>query len=417
MPSVILEGLQIASFRGVQFLFRENTITAGRKTVTHEFIEQDTREVEDLGKYPRSFEITGFIASPTFDYFTQRLALITALNTKGSGKLVHPYDGSVNVSLSQPYTLKEGLSSLGVAEFGMVFEETGLVQLPNKSSSFASNVEGQLDNYLLTLREDFEKYWSVRSGFLNNFQFSLNLLNDVGSEFSDFPSLVNALNSEGYGLFTEALGDFNNNVSNFVVNSSDLTNSITNLFDTGGNITTDSSERSTLMETFFNYSSSDPIVQTTVGLAQRELNRVSLNQLINSHALAFDYVFTTQTQFTTQETIQAQSDLLNDQFTRIIENNIYQDILGNTIQILSNETISQLSDMRAQTHEYLRDQDATTQSILDVHVPRNSLLSLTYGYYGNVDLKQALYDLNRLGSPINISGNFKIISDVSNETI
>lgn len=89
--------LQPASWNGLPFLVRTETVRSGRRLAVHEYPFKDAVWPEDLGKLPRAFAIEGFVVGD--DCAAQRLALQDASETEGPGQLVHPTFGAVTVSL------------------------------------------------------------------------------------------------------------------------------------------------------------------------------------------------------------------------------------------------------------------------------------------------------------------------------
>lgn len=409
MSSAILETWQVASFKGVPFLFQGHTEQGGRKSVVFDYPNQDSRYVQDLGLQPRIFKMTGIVSSQDVStYYTNRSNLIKALSSSDSGTLVHPLEGTIQ-AFAKPFTLTEDIENVGVARFEMEFYETGEALYPTTESSFSSNVENALDNFVNSINQDFAKFWAVTYGYLNNFEYSKNLLENLANNFANLPSQVSNL-SNAYVNFAESLADFNTNINTNTTNASNLSTSINSLFDTAGAMPEQVSDRYSIMTNFFSYSPDDPITQTTLGLQEREKNRLMLSQLINAQALCYAYVFTTQLTFSNQDDIESQSSVLDTQFKSIISQNIYQDIQGNFSEAISFETLSTLESMRYQTHDYLRSQSAAQNNVVTINVPRNSLLSLVYQYYGNIDLKNTIFNLNDLGSPIDIKGTFDILT-------
>jgi prophage DNA circulation protein len=148
------EELFPASFRGIPFLFTDTSRSGGRKTVTHEYPNRNRRYIEDMGKSVPVYSITAII-SPTpplayknaplaavaskdgqgnftistisaiqqETYMKKRNAFINALETAGSGILVHPFYGSLKVCVLK-YTVNESTRTLGVATFAIEFAET-----------------------------------------------------------------------------------------------------------------------------------------------------------------------------------------------------------------------------------------------------------------------------------------------------
>ncbi len=111
-----------ASFRGVQFFVDTSERTGGRRNVLHEYPFRDDPFAEDMGRASRGFQVEGYVFGE--DYFTDRDALITALETEGPGELVHPYFGTRQVALAGPFRVRESAREGGIAQFAIEFVET-----------------------------------------------------------------------------------------------------------------------------------------------------------------------------------------------------------------------------------------------------------------------------------------------------
>lgn len=109
------EQLRPASFRGVPFAVLSGGVAFGRKTAVHNYPDRDTVWVEDLGRAPRRFHLTGFLVGD--DVIAQRNQLIAACETPGPGALVHPTLGRRTVTLIEVGTSERW-------EQGRVFEVT-----------------------------------------------------------------------------------------------------------------------------------------------------------------------------------------------------------------------------------------------------------------------------------------------------
>lgn len=108
-----------ASFKGVEFSVRSESLTeGGRKTILHEYTNSSERFVEDQGQIPPKFSVTAFVHGENFKANAKRLE--SALNEKGSGKLILPNFGSVNV-YSLPYSKSASQTSVGEIEFELEF--------------------------------------------------------------------------------------------------------------------------------------------------------------------------------------------------------------------------------------------------------------------------------------------------------
>ncbi|WP_368565488.1 DNA circularization protein [Pseudoxanthomonas sp. UTMC 1351] len=121
--------LRPASFRGVAFQVTTSNGTFGRRVVLHEYPMRDRPFVEDLGRKARALRLEAVLIGS--DYMARRDALIAALEAPGSGRLVHPYFGELQVSLDESGAqVTESTDHGGMARisFGMV--ESGDLVFP-----------------------------------------------------------------------------------------------------------------------------------------------------------------------------------------------------------------------------------------------------------------------------------------------
>ncbi len=114
--------LRPASFRGAGFKVDVAARGGGRRTTEHQFPKRDDPEAEDMGRQAKKFTLTGYVIGE--DYTAQRDTLIAALETEGSGLLVHPTMGEflVNPGL---FGTTERRERGRMAEFEMEFLEAG----------------------------------------------------------------------------------------------------------------------------------------------------------------------------------------------------------------------------------------------------------------------------------------------------
>lgn len=115
--------LQPASFRGVPFHVRSADTEEGRRGVLHEYPLRDDPFVEDMGRKAGEFSLEAFVLGD--DYFPARDALRDALKQPGSGELVHPTLGRMQVALVASVRFVESLvDEGGMARFTLRFTET-----------------------------------------------------------------------------------------------------------------------------------------------------------------------------------------------------------------------------------------------------------------------------------------------------
>lgn len=119
--------LRRASFRGVPFEVTSSNLSVGRRTQTFEYPQKDDPFTEDMGRSKRTIRITAFVVG--YDYIARMKRLIAACEKPGSGRLIHPWLGSMEVTptdLSAPV-----FESNRVASVSLTFVESGKLQYPN----------------------------------------------------------------------------------------------------------------------------------------------------------------------------------------------------------------------------------------------------------------------------------------------
>ena len=129
--TVLTEQLQKASFRGVPFEVTAASLTAGRRTVVHEYPQRDKPYVEDLGRASRKLTIKAFVVGS--DYLARAQRLLAAIEKPGPGTLVHPWLGEMRVTLSTVSELTFD-TALGVANINFTATEAGELEFPSATS-------------------------------------------------------------------------------------------------------------------------------------------------------------------------------------------------------------------------------------------------------------------------------------------
>lgn len=111
-----------ASFRGIPFFVDAHDKSGGRNAVSHEPPDRDSSFAEDMGKRADGYRIRGHVLGDT--YFFIRDALITAMETREAGILIHPYLGLIDVQ-PKGYTFSEDTQEGRIARFELNFVEAG----------------------------------------------------------------------------------------------------------------------------------------------------------------------------------------------------------------------------------------------------------------------------------------------------
>lgn len=124
------DNLRPASFRGFDFFVQDTTSNYGRRTSIHEYPFRDLPFVEDLGRKARLFTIEGFIIGD--DYMSLRDQFIDLCEQSGSGLLIHPYLGEIDVVVTD-FSISETYREGRMARFSINFVEAGVKQFPQQA--------------------------------------------------------------------------------------------------------------------------------------------------------------------------------------------------------------------------------------------------------------------------------------------
>lgn len=167
--------LQPASFRGVPFFVESSDTSVGRRTKLHTYYKRDIPYLQDLGAAPDEFVLEGFViqnSANNFNYMPERDALIAALKQPGSGILVHPYFGELQVGLLEPAKISETTDEGGMARFSMIFAQSG-----RRTIDTTRDYSTLLDNLIALLRakglDDFFNAYESVAGVLGDIQTAL----------------------------------------------------------------------------------------------------------------------------------------------------------------------------------------------------------------------------------------------------
>lgn len=146
-PQSLLPGLKPAHFRGVQFFMPDVTHEVGRRVFVTLFPGIDEASFDDLGRHDGPVRLTGLIIGD--DYVTRALALQAALQTAGTGTLLHPWLGEMTVIVADPASIHFSAIELRVVRFDASFRPVS-ARVPGFASS-ASRLLGSAAGVLSTL--------------------------------------------------------------------------------------------------------------------------------------------------------------------------------------------------------------------------------------------------------------------------
>ena len=405
-------------YRGIEFDFLDTSKSSGRKSVIHTFPNSDIVISEDLGRQPlvigmriiisgtgtsviadfiaSGLNLLGFIDTArliTQNYFTRRDAMEKALESKGTGILVHPTRGELTVQLTGTYTMRESIAELGATIFDMSFTvidqkqflpasngvNTDVVKKGNDAKDEIGSVVD--DSITGTLKKE-----------LNYIQEKTDeLVADIKKRAAPFITTVNDLNNVAK-LAKSIAGDINT-----VINSG-YGNIINDLLTTVG-ISIDNPFGTYLYFTgLFNFGDDDPDVEpTTRELAGVSQNQDSVRTLTQSTALILAVNAATEIEYATDEELEKISSVLYNQYDKVFQ-----------LPLIDSDIFALLQDQRVSFNQFVENETLQVLKVTSVDVVNESLLTLTYKYYGNLDNVDLIQNLNSFENPSLINGEIKI---------
>jgi len=394
--SLIPGQLYPALYKGVRFLLQSHTLTAGRKTVTHEFPNADFRVVEDLGALPDTISITAITTGG--NYRQERDNLIAALNSQGPGQLVHPFLGTLDVTATT-YSLNESTSELNVAVFTMNFERSVANVTPEFSGQNISLINQLAITIADLLNSDVGEF-IVSPGFVENFKDAIAVMQGMVSTWEAVNKPLDpVLNT--VAAYDEAVQDFDENIPELVTQPDEMSNQVQNIFFLSDGMATDFNEKLRVSEQFFGTALGDPEIEpTTPEREERIENRKLLNLAMNLYSLLNGYNAFAKIEYTRFDLLESDFDLLEEQYQFIIEN--YSP---------SGQTLDLLKTLRVEIRKVFDNQRTNVRFLVPIVVNPQPLRVLTYSLYGNTDDVEDLVDINSITNPARVSGELLVFSE------
>ena len=389
--------LPTASFRGSDFAYQDSSIDGGRKTVTHEYPNRKERYVEDLGGIEKKFSVTAFTDDNVS--YSERDALIEALEAKGVGVLIHPSFGSQNV-VCIGYNIVDNIKELGISRFTISFEVASLNVLPSKlkgNKGFLANLKSKI---LGDSESSFDSNWKKVTAAKSKFDSAVKTTKNAANEINRVSRLVQGA-GDSIGDATTALNQIVSSANSLVQSPSVLAANLRTAFDNLGVAYNSSQDVFNVMRNLFGFDSSDRQSNGNSQL-QKDIknNQDQMNNIVAAMAIATAYNAAGNINFSTIDDLNLVNSQLEDGF-EALPTSLDRDIRASVV------------DMRIEASNIFANLAIGLPNIID-HIQMNpiSLNNLVYSFYGSLDLKENIRELNMFGDTSRISGTIKMLSNV-----
>jgi prophage DNA circulation protein len=370
--------LRPASFRGVPFSVQLDDRSGGRSTVVHEYVDSDQAYPEDTGGKTPEFTITGFVIGS--DYMGKRDALISALETKGSGILIHPYYGRMDVSQTSPYRVSQSAMQGGVATFVMTFirakapiNPVAKIDTLGKSVTAANRAMTASKNAFTKAFTVYKKASSVITGTIEIVKTAANKIAEIKNQ-------------------ARMVADYKRKVNNFISDVSDIINAPADLADLlvdllayayglahDADATLDDLKEMIILIDYENDTQSQP---------NTEANATALRNFIQQSAVCLAVRVSADIEYGSGDDALAVQKRLADKIDSILET-VSDDAIFASFQDLKAALVA---DITVRSANMARVQQIT----LPVTV---SSLSLSYRLYGDIDHESEIISRNKIQHP------------------
>lgn len=395
---MLIDRLQKASFKGIEFLVQNSSVKFGQKTVVHQYPNANRTEVEFLGAAEDTFSLDIFIHDSDESYIAKRNALKNALLSPDIGILVHPYEGSILCSVVDFASLGEKDTEFGIARFSVTFQKTSKKLFPTTSilnsavirdlfSGFSGDLAGSVaDGY---------QYDGVYQGVFTNTMTRLQALNSAMLSVQSIVPLTSGLAN----AFNSKLTAFGGGLVSFAQSPTLLAAALKNVFSGLDLIAVKPLDNIAIYKSFFDYGDSqaaDIIPPITVEQATINDNDQLLRQFVQAQALSLSYAAIATVEFDDDQQLDQYQQLLEAEYQKIIT-------------FASSDVSFGLSDLRNQAQIYFDNQKV--RRVITIQVPKNPLTKINYLLYGNLDDFNKLYELNGRANPVQYEGTIKVLTE------
>jgi prophage DNA circulation protein len=170
---------EMGSFRGAVFRCEKHDAEIGRRTSLKEYPGRDKPLVEDLGRASRKFTLDMYVLGENYD--ADRDALRQALEKRGAGELIHPWWGTMRVTLQGQARVTESTKQGGIAHFTATFIEAGdELDLVSKAATDLA-VVSSVSSVRTAIQAQFARAFSVANAVTAVVQDAVSAIQDVAS--------------------------------------------------------------------------------------------------------------------------------------------------------------------------------------------------------------------------------------------
>lgn len=390
--------LKEGSYKGVEMIVKTMPTNGGRRVNVIRYPGSNKQSVEDQGLIPRQFSVTGII--PHEDYEEKKEALLRVFEDGEKGSLVHPTFGLVENVKNGKFSLNEIISELGKAQYTVEFFIDDATGIPVSSGSFASQVQSASSTLNTSLAQDITDGYKVTNSFTGNFSSASSDALNVSSSLTSATSKINPL-TENLNNFNALITGYENNVNNLIQAPESYGSGIGDLFLSFDNLYEAATDTLIAIAGVFGFGANDEsFKQDTAGRIERQKNQDLVRANVKAQSLSYAYVAAVQIDFDNEEALAQVNAQLEDQYTDVRNN-----------ELLSNESLLNLDDLRIQANSALSQILLNTRKIITINTRMIPLSVLVFDFYGSTELVGVISKLNAIQQNAFVEGDVRILTE------
>jgi hypothetical protein len=396
----IISGLKKASLGGAEFLVESiSTPNIGRKTVVHEFINSDSRFVEDLGKNSRVYNVSAIVTDTTWSaYKRKKDKLEKVLETAGIIKFVHPTYGVKQVVATVNSVSEDISSNLGIAKYSFTLLISDKNIFPKATSGNKSFINRLYDSLFITNEGALASAVDFAGKGLDLFNDGRDTIQGITSVINDSVATINGLTDEAAALVSDIQG-FQASITSVMKTPAALAASFTNIYNGLSQVTNNFNDLFNVCLNIFDKVTTPIQKGLSSRIATLNSNRLALSTFNKVAALSIGYLSSTNIVYNNKNDLLIYQKRLDKAFLSIdpnIDSNVYYN----------------LQNLRNQTRIYLDNLSLSLAGVVTQYTNVTSASTLSYSLYGTTDRAIEILTLNGIEDPAFISGNLKVLSGI-----
>lgn len=388
--------LPTAKLGGLEFFWVSDSADIGRKKVSFEYPNRNTRFVEDLGLLPKKFSISGRIFYST-DNLDNLNAFEEMLESSGNKELVLPLSQKTYTVAIMPSRMVNSRDTLGYADFTLNLEVADVNQYPittNTSVGFIDRLTtklfGENNTVLNSFYESVQNKVTVIQSLSNKIKASGEYIREVAQRIVD--------STDDLSNFVGQINNFTAEASILAQTPSLLGDNLKSIFETLESSVSNSQNTFNILKNYFNFSTGD---QQSVGTGNNQNilnnNQALINNYISTVALSQAYVSGTNIDFTSSNDLELIRKELEESYRNLPDN-------------LNSDIKNTIDEVRVNANAIFDQKVVNLPELVTISVARQPLVRFVYQYYGSLANYDIINDINQFDNPAQIEGDVLVLS-------